>query len=83
MTTPPRAGGSPASQEPAAPAIVIPHPVLEMLLQLLRLQTAQLDYQHKSLLSWQGLVIAAGQEAWDEAWDQWACRFGGGVPIGA
>lgn len=40
---------------------------------LFQIQRAQLDV----LLSWQKSMASVGQELWDE----WACRFAGGVPI--
>jgi hypothetical protein len=40
---------------------------------LMQLQRMQLD----ALLSWQKSFVASGQELYDE----WAARFGGGVPI--
>ena len=42
---------------------------------LLRAQQAQLD----AVLAWQKAVVSANQELWDE----WVCRWGGGVPIDA
>lgn len=42
---------------------------------LLRAQQAQLD----AVLAWQKAVVSVNQELWDE----WVCRWGGGVPIDA
>ena len=35
--------------------------------------------QLEALLSWQKAIVSANQELWDE----WVCRWGGGVPIDA
>ena len=35
--------------------------------------------QWQAVMTWYGALAAAQQEAWDE----WTCRFGGGVPIDA
>lgn len=40
---------------------------------LFQIQRAQLE----AMLSWQKSMASIGQEMWDE----WACHFGGGVPI--
>lgn len=35
--------------------------------------------QFEALLAWQKAVLAVQQELWDE----WCCRWGGGLPIDA
>lgn len=42
---------------------------------LLLAQQAQLD----AVLAWQKAFVSVNQEIWDE----WVCRWGGGVPIDA
>ena len=42
---------------------------------LLLAQQSQLD----ALLAWQKAVVSVNQELWNE----WVCRWGGGVPIDA
>jgi hypothetical protein len=42
---------------------------------LLQAQQSQLD----ALLAWQHAFVSVNQELWDE----WVCRWGGGVPIDA
>jgi hypothetical protein len=61
---------TPAVAEPVASSVV--QPFIDTLVSL---QAAQLA----ALLSWQEALFAIQNELWDE----WACRWAGGVPIDA
>lgn len=58
---------------PAPSPGVDPHP----LAQLVEAQAAFQLSQLKAVLEWQRVLARTSQDAWDH----WACRFAGGVPI--
>ncbi len=72
MTRVESAGTAPACGALAVSNLFLPPGFAAALLQV---QLMQIE----ALVSWQRSLLAANQELWD----QWAARFGGGVPIGA